>query len=150
MAGEGPHLAVDNTPDPEESGPTNGSGENGRKLRSDFHQLELGMERLRSDVVTNLAAHKIDNADISAKIAEAKVSIITIILIAIGVAFAFLGALMALVAMFLGDSPTPTVIITSSPAAVTPAPANPAAPETTGLPDGQEAKPPGDEAMEPG
>ncbi len=101
MAEQGPHLAVDNTPDPEESGPTNGNGGNGDKLRSDFHRLELGMERLRSDVVTNLAGHKLDTADLKldtaalgTKLAEAKVSIITIILIAIGVSVAVLGLLL--------------------------------------------------------
>ena len=105
MAEQGPHLAVDNTPDPEEAGPTNGNGENGGKLRSDFHQLELGMERLRSDVVTHLAGHKLDTADLSTKIAEAKVSIITIILCAIGVSVTFLGFLLVAAPIFLGDSP---------------------------------------------
>lgn len=48
------------------------------------------MERLRADVMTNLAAHKIDTAVLGTKIAEAKVAIITVILIASGVLLAIL------------------------------------------------------------
>ena len=107
MPGEKPRLAVDNTDDPDKADPTNGNGKNGSKLRSDFHQLELGMERLRADVVSEVANNRVnavglgadlktEAAHLSAKIAEAKVSIITVFLIALGVSIGMVALLIRL------------------------------------------------------
>ena len=86
MAGDRPHLAVDNTADPEEAAPSDGNGGNGTRLRSDFHQLELSMERLRADVVSEVSSAKVGDARLETKIAEAKVTIIVAILIMMGAA----------------------------------------------------------------
>ena len=98
MTGPGPKLAVDNTSDPKAPDPPNG---NGGKLRSDFHHLELGMERLRADVISQVSEGKVDNAvlrsdiaNLGKSVAESKYMIAFYILISIGVFASLIGTIL--------------------------------------------------------
>ena len=84
MVGEEAQSAAED--DPTRPDPRNGNGENGARLRSEFHQLELSMERLRADIVSEASGLKAEFHRSRRYMAERQVVTVTFLMIAVGAA----------------------------------------------------------------